>query len=80
MRPNMYAQCANAKAFYDKDMIELWKANTPRLDDLIDFRPLPRGYKSNWRILHIDGFEARTLQFFKPTKMAEFDVKTTIEN
>lgn len=30
-----------------------------------DIRPLPRRYKSNWRVLHVDGFEGgRTIQWF----------------
>ena len=50
--------------FYDREIIELWKANMPDLSCSLDLRPLPRRYKSNWRILHIDGFEASKMVFF----------------
>lgn len=53
-----------ANAAYDSVAIEQWKLNTPMLSDFCDFRPLPRRYKSNWRILHIDGFEAKKVFFF----------------
>lgn len=46
-----------AVIWYDKKAIDQWRENLPNLTDLIDFRPLPHRYKSNWRILHIDGFE-----------------------
>lgn len=61
-------------AWYDGDLIEQWKENLPMLSELINFRPLPRRYKSNWRILHIDWFEARTVQFFKPMSGCGFDI------
>jgi len=28
-----------------------------------------QSYESNWRILHIDGFECKTLQFYSPEKL-----------
>jgi hypothetical protein len=32
---------------------------------LMDIRPLPRRYRSTWRVLHIDGFEGgQTIRFF----------------
>jgi hypothetical protein len=44
-----------ANAFYDKDLIDQWKLNT----DLSAFTTsrIWLFYRSNWRILHIDGFE-----------------------
>lgn len=40
----------------------------PRLDETVDLRPIPRAYRSNWRVLHVDGFEEKFLQFFFPVK------------
>ena len=65
MKPNV---------FYDKDVLDQWKLNMPIVADLIDFRPLPHNYKSNWRVLHIDGFESRTIQFFRFLSAGGFDI------
>lgn len=59
----------NPSFLYDKVTMDAWAANMPNLIPLLDFRPLPRRYKSNWRILHIDGFEEKTLQFLHFTPM-----------
>jgi hypothetical protein len=54
--------------FYDKDVLAQWRANMPIMD-VVDFHPLPCRYKSIWRVLHIDGFEERTIQFFSATQL-----------
>jgi hypothetical protein len=49
---------------YDSISIEEWKMNT-MFDSFLDFRPLTRRYKSIWRVLHVDGFEAGKPVMFK---------------
>ena len=52
---------------YDKQTIEAWKAASLDVSlsaALLDLKPLPRRYRSNWRLLHVDGFEAGAIQFF----------------
>lgn len=44
------------------------------LQKLSEYRPLPRVYRSNWRMLHIDGFETKPVQFFQFTPM-HYDFK-----
>ena len=50
---------------YDFATIEQFKANL-YFPELMDLRPLPRRYKSNWRILHIDRFEDGKPIFWHP--------------
>ena len=55
---------------YDFETTENWKLSLPDLRILLEMRPLPRRYKSNWRILHVDGFEnGKPLQFFSFTSL-----------
>ncbi len=51
-------------AAYDAIAIEQWRANM-YFPELMELRPLPRKYKSNWRILHVDGFETKKIFWFK---------------
>lgn len=34
--------------------------------------PLPRAYRSIWRVLHVDGFEPREIQFYAPVRYEWF--------
>ena len=55
---------------YDFEAIQNWQSAMPDFSVLLEMRPLPRRYKSNWRILHIDGFEnSKPIQFFSFTKL-----------
>ena len=55
---------------YGFETLENWQPNMPDFSALLEMRPLPRRYKSNWRILHIDGFEnSKPIQFFSFTKL-----------
>ena len=38
--------------------IEQWKY-TLSFPGMMETRPLPRSYRSIWRVLHVDGFEVR---------------------
>lgn len=51
---------------YETDLMRALMNLTPV--DLCDLRALPRGpYHSNWRTLHVDGFEGgKTIQFYYP--------------
>ena len=53
-------------AAYDAVALEQFKQITLEqfVSRLLDFRPLPRSYRSIWRVLHIDGFEERSIYFF----------------
>jgi hypothetical protein len=60
-------------AYYDRDLIEQWKQQT----DLSSFSTILHWhwYRSNWRILHVDGFEpgygSRTIRFdFKTSSIS----------
>ena len=68
-----------AVIWYDKKAIDQWRENLPNLTDLIDFRPLPHRYKSNWRILHIDGFECRPILFFGSQRLEFFADENGVE-
>lgn len=66
MNPTTYVMGRNAMIAYDRTAIKEWMTQTP----LMDLQsPHWHWYKSNWRILHIDGFEpgygSRVLYMFK---------------
>lgn len=42
---------------YDPEIIAQWKSEFVHLTVMAEFRPLPHRYQSNWRALHVDGFE-----------------------
>jgi len=53
-------------AFYSTADINLMKASLGLpswVDELLELRPPPRRYHSNWRALHVDGFEDGFVQF-----------------
>ena len=59
-----YLMGNDAMVWYDKSVMDDWKMQTP-IPCFSTYRW--RQYKSNWRILHVDGFEpgygSRTIQF-----------------
>ena len=49
---------------YSPAAMKAFRENMPNIPAL-DFRPLPRSYKSDWRVLHCDGFEEKKLLWFR---------------
>ena len=49
---------------YDEKSMGFVRAYLLGLGALIEPRELPRHYRSNWRVLHCDGFESRPILFF----------------
>lgn len=60
----------NNRAYFESNVMRDLQTQLADLtfQSMLDFRPLPRSYRSNWRVLHVDGFEGgRKIQMYRYT-------------
>jgi len=60
----------NSRIAYNQTQIKLWIENMPLVSHLSEIRRIPRQFRIDWRVFHVDLLEParRTYRIYSPSK------------